>query len=484
MKKTSRFALILAVGLFAISLSLSACGSDALHKAVKDAFIKGDTTEVAYQKICDIITSNPEKYADYMTDGGINAEALNQMINEVGQHLRPPMTWNTLRYGAQSLSLSIYFERSGSMTPYDQASGGGQLKKTVNDFINFFPGGDKASISIVNNDIYPYKGSVDAFLQDRDIYASTKGVGDASYTDFKVIFNKIFQAQKPGNVAVLITDLIYSPKNTNGVSVDKILNEENSLATSIFTKYKNKSIIVKQFRGDFDGLYYPYSGKPFSYKGQRPFYAIIIADASTIDRMAHDSRFANFLNPAGTLNSYRLNQASTTLDFKLVPVWKNGAGRCRESRSEKGLITGCETDRETGIIAFSVAVNLGGLGKDDAFVSNPANFTVQSQNGFTMQVEKINPADITGNNKAYLDGMTHVITFTGKMNTAKDEISVSLRNEFPSWIEQCTSHDDSSPAAPGFAGTTFGLERFLRGIYDAFSASQASYTSMNIKLEK
>ncbi len=484
MKKTSRFALILTiVGLFV--LSLTGCGKDALQKAVKDAFIKGDTTEVTYQKICDIITSNPEKYAAYIADdGGINASALNEMINEVGQQLRPPMSWNTLGYGAQSLTLSIYFERSGSMTPYDQASGGGQLKKTVNDLINFFPGGDKASINIVNNDIYPYGGTVDSFLQDRDIYASTKGVGDASHTDFQVIFNKIFQAQKPGNVAVLITDLIYSPKNTNGVSVEKILNEENSLATSIFTKYKNKSIIVNQFSGDFDGLYYPYNGKPFSYKGQRPFYAIIIADASTIDRMAKDSRFANFLNMAGTLNSYRLNQASTTLDIKLVPVWKNGAGRCRESRSEKGLITGCETDRETGKIAFSVAVNLGGLRKDDAFLCNPSNFTIQSQNGFTMQVEKISPTDITGNNKAYLDGMTHVITFTGKMNTAKDEISVSLRNDFPAWIAQSTSRDDSNPSAAGFASTTFGLERFLRGIYDAFSASQSAYISMNIKLEK
>ena len=65
-------------------------------------------------------------------------------------------------------------------------------------------------------------------MQDRDIYASTKGVGNASYTDFKVIFDKIFQAQRPGNVAVLVTDLIYSPKNTSGVSVEKILNEENT----------------------------------------------------------------------------------------------------------------------------------------------------------------------------------------------------------------------------------------------------------------
>ncbi|MDO4511699.1 MAG: hypothetical protein Q4B68_07785 [Bacteroidales bacterium] len=485
MKKSYRFAPLLAMALIAFCALLSSCGKDALQKAVKDAFIKGDTTETTYQAICDIITANPGKYSDYVdADGGILTDALDQMINEVGQNLRPPMSWNTRHYGQKSLSLSIYFERSGSMVPYDQASGGGQLKKAVNDLINFFPGGENASINIVNDNIYPYSGTVDAFLQDRDIYASTKGIGDAAYTDFKVIFDKIFQAQKPGNVAVLITDLIYSPKNTAGVSVDKIFNEENSLATSIFTKYKGKSIIVNQLRGDYDGQYYPYNGQPFHYKGQRPFYAIIIADASTIDRMAKDDRFKNFLNLQGTVNSYRFNQAHTTLDYKLVPVWRNNAGRCRESRDEKGLITGCEADRETGILAFSVAVSFNGLQKDDAFLANSANFTLQSQNGFTVNVEKIAPADINGNNKAYLDGMTHVLTFTGKLATAKDEITVSLRNDFPTWIEQATSRDDSSASAPGFATTTFGLERFLRGIYDAFSASQAHYTSMTIKLEK
>ena len=86
--------------------------------------------------------------------------------------------------------------------------------------------------------------------------------------------------------------------------------------------------------------------------------------------------------------------------------------------------------------------------------------------------------------RTYLDGMTHVITFTGKMNTAKEEINVNLRNDFPTWIAQSTSDDDSSASTAGFANTTFGLERFLRGIYDAFSASQANYTSMTIKLEK
>ena len=103
MKIFSRFTPLLVMGVLAITITLSGCGKDALQKAVKDAFIKGDTTETTYQAICDIITGNPEKYSAYVdADGNINTDALDEMINEVGQSLRPPMTWNTKNYGQRA----------------------------------------------------------------------------------------------------------------------------------------------------------------------------------------------------------------------------------------------------------------------------------------------------------------------------------------------------------------------------------------------
>ena len=66
-------------------------------------------------------------------------ENLSKMVEEVGSSLRPPMHWNVNVYGVDSYSLTVYFERSGSMVPYDQTSGGGQLKKAVNDLYQLFP---------------------------------------------------------------------------------------------------------------------------------------------------------------------------------------------------------------------------------------------------------------------------------------------------------------------------------------------------------
>ena len=465
-------------------LIMSSCGGGGLEKTIKRAFIEGDTTQARYDSICSIIKASPGSYAQFLTESGdINIEALGKYINEVGSKLRPPMTWNITGYGLKELTLTIYFERSGSMTPYDTPGGGGQLKKAVNDLINFFPGKESVKINIVNDNIYPYSGTVDSFLQDRNIYESTSGTGNASYTDFKLIFEKIIQAQKPGNVSVLVTDLIYSPQNTADVSVEKILNEENSVATSIFKTYKGKSIIVNQLMGDYNGMYYPYNGAPFSYNGKRPFYLIIVADAATIDRMSADDRYAKFLRPNGVKNSYRFNQAQSNLNCKVVPDWKDNVGRFRLSHDSDCELTHCEGDRETGIMCFTVAANLKPLNKDDAFLTNINNYAVQSQSGFEITIRAIKPDDVTNNNRAYLDGMTHLITAKGKFDKSRDELSITLNNQFPNWINESSSTSDTNPAAQGFATTTFGLNRFLQGIYDAFSAGDDTYGKILIKLK-
>ena len=474
----------IAVVMLAVMAVTASCGGGGLEKAVKKAFIDGDTTQASYNKICALIKENPKSYADFVTESGdINVEALGKYINEIGSKLRPPMTWNITGYGLKELTLTVYFERSGSMTPYDTPGGGGQLKKAVNDLINFFPSKEGTKINIVNDNIYPYSGSVDSFLQDRNIYESTKGTGNASYTDFKLIFEKIIQAQKPGNVSVLVTDLIYSPQNTADVSVEKILNEENSVATSIFKTYKGKSIIVNQLMGDYNGQYYPYNGAPFAYNGKRPFYLIIVADASTIDRMNGDDNFAKFLRPAGLKNSYRFNQAQSEINVKVIPDWKDNVGRFRQSRSEQNQLTNCEGDRETGILCFTLAANLKPLAKDDSFLTNAANYNVQSQSGFDITIRAIKPDDITNNNRSYLDGMTHLITAKGKFATSRDELSITLANQFPEWIKTSSSTSDINPQAADFSTTTFGLERFLQGIYDAFSAGNDSYGKIVVKLE-
>lgn len=483
--KSFLFVICLAASL---SLITTSCHHSRVDAAIKAALVNADTTKASFEAICSLIKSDPDANSG-LTDGngGINASALQDKINEIGSEMRPPITWNIAPYTATNISLTIYFERSGSMVPYDNTSGGGQLKRAVNDLINFFPSKDKAgnvTIKIVNDNIYPYSGSVDSFLQDRNIYASTAGVGNAKYTDFGLIFNKILSAQGSSNVSVLVTDLIYSPANTANVSTSKIFNEENALATSIFKAYKGKSVIVHQVMGDYNGFYYPYNNKPFQYNGRRPFYIIVIADTGVIDRMAAAPEYANFLNINGETNSYRFNQAQTSVGFNVISDWEGNLGRFRQSHDNAAELTKCDNDRTTGNFAFTIAANLKALNKPEAFLTDAANYRIASQNGFKVtSVKPITPAMVSGNNKAELEHNTHLITISGKLNTPRDEVKISIPNDFPAWISASTSSDDTTPAG-NFSRTTFGLEHFLQGIYSAFAASNGNYATITISLKK
>ena len=464
--------------------SMWSCGGSPLEKAVKQALVQQDTTQARFDSICSIIKTYPERYKDYLNEAGeVDVPALAKLIEQVGGQLRPPMHWDVTRYGLKQLSLTIYFERSGSMVPYDAPGGRGQLKKVVNDLINYFPSTGNVTINIVNDGIYPYQGTIDQFLQDRNIYASTQGVGNAAFTDFQKIFNDILKAQSPGNVSVLVTDLIYSPADTRDVSVEKIFNEENSLATRIFKQYEGKSIVVHQFMGDYQGKYYPYNNNPFEYRGQRPFYVLVIADSKVMDAMAADAAYASFMTPTGVRNSYRFNQAESMVDYCVVPDWKDNAGRFRVDHRDACRLIKCEGDKTTGVMCFSVAANLNGLQKPAAFLAEASNYQLRSLSAFKLKVQPIDQSMITGNNRAYLEGKTHLFTLTGKLTEPRDEIVISLANEFPAWIEQSTAQSDTNPSASGFSATTLGLKEFLGGIASAFGTG-GNYTTIKLKLER
>lgn len=469
------------MAIVAMTACLCACSRSPVETAVRNALVQRDTTQARFDSICSIIKAN--QYSEYLTrEGDINYEALAQLVESVGSQLRPAMHWNVMAYGVKNYTLTIYFERSGSMVPYDDAGGRGQLKKAVNDLINYFPNGLNARINIVNDGIYPYNGTVDSFLQDRNIYASTAGMGNASYTDFQKIFNDILQAQKPGNVSVVVTDLIYSPADTRDVSIDKIFNEENSLATNMFKRYTGKSIIVHQLMGDYNGNYYPYNNNAFHYNGTRPFYLLIIADNSVMDAMAASPDYDQFLNVRGSRNSYRFNQAASNVDWCVVPDWKDNAGRFRIGRGDACELTSVEADKTTGVLRFAIAARLSDLRCGEQVIASPASYDVKSLTGFKVEVKPIEQGMMTANNKQYLDGKTHIITVTGDYKGPRDNITIALRNEFPQWIEQSTCNDDTNPGSVSFGTTTLGLSSFLGGIGQAFGG-QNNYFTIGIALK-
>ncbi len=380
-------------------------------------------------------------------------------------------------------SLTVYLERSGSMVPYDTPGGRGELKRAVNGIVNAIGNADSVAIAIVNDSVYPYSGSVRQFMQDRDIYGSTAGVGDAAYTDFQLILRQMLDNLHAGNVSVLVSDLIYSPRGVDGVSVEKLFTEERGVLHNVFNARTDLDVVVHKMRGDYNGKYYPAMGGSFAYHGDRPFYLVVVADHATMAAMrGNEALAAALLRPADAMASYHYG-AEGEVAAKVLPRHESNQGRWRAQRGERLSLTGCQPDATTGKLAFTLAVDLTSTQRDSAFLVDSGNYHVASLSGFTLTVTPIDAEMITGNNKRYLEGMTHLLTLTGEFSGAADNVVVTMDNGLPQWVVATNATDDTSPLRADFATTTMGLLPFMQGIYDAYHAAAAPLFTIEVSLK-
>ena len=210
----------------------------------------------------------------------------------------------------------------------------------------------------------------------------------------------------------------------------------------------------------------------------------MIADSRVVDRMMGAQEYARFVNIGAAEHSYRFNQPEREVEVAILPSWEGSKGRYRIARDEKLRLERCEGDRATGIMQFSIAANLDALGKSDALLCDAGSYEVQSGDGYRIAVERLDPSAVSGNNKSYLEGKSHIITVTGTPQVRRDELVIRLRNEFPAWIGESNAQIDTDASAADFGSTTFGIEPFLRGIYDAYAKRGDAYATIRVTIEQ
>ena len=156
-----------------------------------------------------------------------------------GRHHGTSREESTVEVGQQSyqklepLRVNFYLERSGSMTPYDSPRGDGSFKAAFVSMLNSVPG-DANRLYIVNDSIYRYPKGIRQFISDDNIFASSKGIGDPSYTDFQRIFQAILENTEKNEISVLFTDMIYSVKTMEGTNPRKIFSDATGMISSVF----------------------------------------------------------------------------------------------------------------------------------------------------------------------------------------------------------------------------------------------------------
>lgn len=427
-----------------------------------------------------------------------------------GRHHGTSREESTVEVGQQSyqklepLRVNFYLERSGSMTPYDSPRGDGSFKAAFVSMLNSVPG-DANRLYIVNDSIYRYPKGIRQFISDDNIFASSKGIGDPSYTDFQRIFQAILENTEKNEISVLFTDMIYSVKTMEGTNPRKIFSDATGMISSVFKqRVGDMSLLVVQMQGSYDGAYYPYNS-PFSgqqYTGVRPYYIIVAGNRQAMKRLEADDRYAAFcdftrLKGYRDMYLYQLFGNGSGSDKAFIPYsefmlsHEEIRGRFKPDSDNLNCVTGLEADKETGNVRLALAVDLGRKFILASVLTNPANYAIDRKG---VKIEKIISIDKTKLSKPERNralSATHIFILKVSDIASKEEVTISLPDKLADWIGESNSDDDTNLSGTKFSKTTFGLKYILEGIYDSYRRTSVNsgwgepcYFKIKLILEK
>ena len=388
----------------------------------------------------------------------------------------------------------FFLERSGSMTPFDATTTTGDFKSAITSFLNSIPDGKAGSenlLFIVNDAVYPFDKSYKEFIQSKNIFADTKNVGDPRYTDFTCIFDSILAKTGKNEVAVLVSDLIYSTPNMAQVNCTKILNEAKSLTRSVFKGKTNKDVLIVKMLGDYDGPYYTYNSpnQGQDYKGTRPYYFVVVAAPDVMQRLFNDKKYLEcmaFEDRQGYEDLYCFSNEKK-VDYSVLLSNKRNEGRVGAVRGQNLIheVENIEADRN-GTVTMTVAADLSGIIVPEKALLNPKNYEITSLSGFKIRnIEKIKDNERDEKLRT-IPSATHFIMLTTQKKIAFETLKLRFKNELPTWVEKTNTDDDTNLNSANFSETTYAFKYMMDGIHEAYygTVEDPSYFQIELKINK
>ncbi|MCH4148632.1 MAG: hypothetical protein LKG25_00425 [Prevotella sp.] len=458
---------VLLVFAFVIGFALTSCGNKAkkdfdkllVELANQDETIDHDD----WVKITDYLDSQKAHFKDFYENGVLSEQAVEEYIQDFFAHRRPAKEINFVGISGKPLSFRIFLERSGSMSPYDSPNGDGSFKAAVTALRNNLPGS-----------------------------SSVENIGEEGYTDFRSIFDNILNKTKDNQISILVTDMIYSVKDMQGVNPQKVFNDMQGMINSVFKEeVENKAMLVVKMNASYNGPYYAYDSSVQQYNGRRPYYIVIVGSNQNIARLTQDKSlkaFADFTHLKGYENMY-LYQAKHLYKPYYSFLLSNDdiRGRFQPTRGQEDRITAIEdveADKNSGDVQLTLAVDLSGMLIDESYLTDANNYEIDSDDPIQIkQIRKVSAKDETPAEKKYLGKATHIFILSLSKISQNQEVTIKLLNRLPSWVEQSSSANDLKVDA----NTTFGLKPLLEGIYDSYkrmSDGTPDYFELELNLER
>lgn len=416
-----------------------------------------------WQTIEKYLDKQKAHFKEFYEDGKLDTDDVEEYITDMFEHRRPPVKVRFSGIGSSQMAFHFYIERSGSMRAYDSPKGDGSFHAAIMALRNALPGSSQVD-----------------------------SIGEKGYTDFHQIFDNILNKTGDGDVSILVTDLIYSVRDMQGVNPQKVFAEMQEMVNAVFKdEVKRKSMVVVRMNGSYNGPYYAFDNSVHQFNGRRPYYIIIVGSNDNIARLTTSADFRTFAN-IETLRGYDGMYLFTADDIyepyaSFLLSGRDIRGRFRPEHGQGNQIlslASVEPDRDSGDIQLALAVDLGHTFIDNRYLTDKANYRVESDGDISIkEIRPLQKADITPAEKKYIGTATHLFILSTKNVGHQDDVKISLINHLPQWATSGSTDNDLRPDNH----STFGLRYLMQGIYDSYARNAEStpeYFEIKIKLDR
>ena len=388
---------------------------------------------------------------------------------------------NVLPVSNHSLQeINVYLENSGSMDGYVKGNTGFEQslfaylsEMQINNIV------DTLNLNYINSRVIPLGHDVEKFIHHIEPVDFRKHGGNLGTTDIAIVLDTIFNRHKSNEISMFVSDCIISPGSkyaSNPNDLDNYLIEQRtrikkSVVQLIDKNEKDLAIVICQLTSFFDGKFYNKVASQF-YEGNRPFYLWLIGSTSHIKKKKKKIPLEILAgNGAELENVYTLFASPHNVDYQVLLSPKIGSYMPDRGNPKRAI---CKVQRESkghqkGMFMFSFGVNLSQLPLAEDYILDVSNYEVSNQN-YSLSIKEQNSAQFS-----------HVFSLTSK-GIPFGKVSVTLKNQFPKWVEERTDSLGNNLVEDGAMNKTYGLKYLIEGVYEAIKSRQSEYAKFEITI--
>lgn len=373
-------------------------------------------------------------------------------------------------------NVNVYIENSASMDGY--VKGVTEFEQSIYSYISDIKLADFCSslnLNYINSRILRQPDDVKDFIAKLEPTTFKNKGGDRSTTDISDLFQKIMAEQGKDDIAILISDFVFSPGKKD--ASEYLTNQQVGIKTQFATRLKEDpdyAAVLYRLVSMFDGKYYNKFDHPTQIKDERPFFIWLLGNKNQLQRLTSEIKKEN-MKGHGVDHTFCISKMTAATPYGILPMPRIGTFKIDPSNVKTNILNAKVDKKAVGSkFVVSFGVDYSGFLLEDSYLTDPANYEVNNK-AYTVEINR-NPnssSSYTHIMKIKLDSSQPVIS--------RGNIKVSLLMKSAPWAEEYTDIEGEDINADNAMEKTFGLKTLIDGVYDAYKADK-TYASFTINI--